>query len=453
MSYHDNNKGFKFTEDDPEWSNNIKSYEHDKKNLPWKVNPMPRYIHHKEMLERDLNFNPILQKYNDKNYDSEISKNEDRTLKRSLSQYYDNALRYEQTFDIINLQDRLKGFESHPDYPQYKEKEYHQSKYCPSANRGYNILSNKSLAVHNNIPYENRPSDDSQIFNLPKPQQIKAVNYKDYNIVNNCYKENDEIKSKLDKEISYLAAAKRIYSRKDYDIIKNKYYNPDMQKDIEEKERKKNDINRNVIPYKGQLYNPINMSVYDKDNLALKDSKQYNRINRYRLRPSLDDYYRRKDYEREIRSEKRLLNKLDYKRFQLSDKRGYDLLNMKDIYNKYKDNFYQYKNQNNDWERIQNGGSDNKTISISNIYKDPYDKADLDDNLYRFKQNRKKELNRLKPIENEEIFKANSIRRKVVSSSVDNVVHNKTQEIINKISMNKEDWFKKNKSIDMQAKV
>ena len=60
---------------------------------------------------------------------------------------------------------------------------------------------------------------------------------------------------------------------------------------------------------------------------------------------------------------------------------------------------------------------------------------------------------RLKPIENEEIFKANSIRRKVVSSSVDNVVHNKTQEIINKISMNKEDWFKKNKSIDMQAKV
>ena len=134
MSYHDNNKGFKFTEDDPEWSNNIKSYEHDKKNLPWKINPMPRYIHHKEMLERDLNFNPILQKYNDKNYDSEISKNEDRTLKRSLSQYYDNALRYEQTFDIINLQDRLKGFESHPDYPQYKEKEYHQSKYCPSAN-------------------------------------------------------------------------------------------------------------------------------------------------------------------------------------------------------------------------------------------------------------------------------------------------------------------------------
>ena len=453
MSYHDNNKGFKFSEDDREWSNNIKSYEHDKKNLHWKVNPMPRYIHHKEMLERDLNFNPILQKYNDKNYDSEISKNEDRTLKRSLSQYYDNALRYEQTFDIINLQDRLKGFESHPDYPQYKEKEYHQSKYCPSANRGYNILSNKSLAVHNNIPYENRPSDDSQIFNLPKPQQIKAVNYKDYNIVNNCYKENDEIKSKLDKEISYLAAAKRIYSRKDYDIIKNKYYNPDMQKDIEEKERKKNDINRNVIPYKGQLYNTINMSVYDKDNLALKDSKQYNRINRYRLRPSLDDYYRRKDYEREIRSEKRLLNKLDYKRFQLSDKRGYDLLNMKDIYNKYKDNFYQYKNQNNDWERIQNGGSDNKTISISNIYKDPYDKADLDDNLYRFKQNRKKELNRLKPIENEEIFKANSIRRKVVSSSVDNVVHNKTQEIINKISMNKEDWFKKNKSIDMQAKV
>ena len=55
--------------------------------------------------------------------------------------------------------------------------------------------------------------------------------------------------------------------------------------EIEHKEKNKQELNIiNKIPYKGQLYNPINMSVYDKDNLMLKDSKEYNKINRYQCR-------------------------------------------------------------------------------------------------------------------------------------------------------------------------
>jgi len=64
-------------------------------------------------------------------------------------------LRYEQTFDLITLKDKLKGFEIHPDYP--KEKTSERTKKTESTKLNYNIISNKNFKEHHfNMP-EKRP--------------------------------------------------------------------------------------------------------------------------------------------------------------------------------------------------------------------------------------------------------------------------------------------------------
>jgi len=51
----------------------------------------------------------------------------------------DRALRYEQTFDIINFDNKLKGLEEKPDYPKEKPWYFKPDK---DTKVDYNIVSN-----------------------------------------------------------------------------------------------------------------------------------------------------------------------------------------------------------------------------------------------------------------------------------------------------------------------
>jgi hypothetical protein len=58
---------------------------------------------------------------------------EQRNLIDTLAKNKDRALRYEQTFNIINLDDKLKGLEDKPGYPKPKTPNYNK-KNCNSTN-------------------------------------------------------------------------------------------------------------------------------------------------------------------------------------------------------------------------------------------------------------------------------------------------------------------------------
>ena len=196
---------FKFPIDDPSWSTNIQNYHHYKTHLPWGKNPKQEYITHKDMYLRDNHFNAILQKYTNPAQDKEILSKENTLLKRSISQFYDNSLRYQQTYDIINLKDKFKGFENHPDYPFPKAIPNNKINPSLTNTKSFNILSNKNLYEHNNIPYEKRPLPNTKNESI-KTLPTKAANFKDYNIISNKYKQHNDEKEQLDKEIAYLTA-------------------------------------------------------------------------------------------------------------------------------------------------------------------------------------------------------------------------------------------------------
>jgi hypothetical protein len=204
----------------PDWSKNIKQYEHDKKNLLWGANPKPTIITHKIMKERENIFNPISQKYYNDSYNETLKSKEREFQISEASKNYDKALRNEQTYNIVNLKDKLLGFELHADYPKYKDDI--KKKKLESSNATYNIISTISLDKHNYLPPEKRPKFQEES-NEIKPHKVNAQNYKDYDIISNKYRINHEAKSKADYDISRINAAKNYWKTHDFDFIQNRY--------------------------------------------------------------------------------------------------------------------------------------------------------------------------------------------------------------------------------------
>ena len=74
-----------------------------------------------------------------------------------------------------------------------------------------------------------------------------------------------------------------------------------MNKIEDEKINRKNE---NLIPYKGQKYNPINMKIYDTEILN-KDSQENTKLqNKFKLRKDLEMFYNYQE-ENNLRNSKK----------------------------------------------------------------------------------------------------------------------------------------------------
>ena len=144
-----------------DWYHNVKEYEQNKKILPWMETKKPQVVTTKVIKEKDNIFDPILQTYKDKTRDSTTCNSEASHLKNQLAKNKDRSLRYEQTFDIISLSDKLKGFEQHNDYPAMKSDI--KKKTLQSNRVNYHILSNITLDKQNYLPPEQRPVIDHNV--------------------------------------------------------------------------------------------------------------------------------------------------------------------------------------------------------------------------------------------------------------------------------------------------
>ena len=146
-------------------------------------------------------FNPVTQKYSNNELDKAIRIEEKKNMINKIATDYDNQLRNEQTYNIINLTDRLSALNYHealPEGPHPLNKEVSKAP--------YNIISNLPLNVHHYNKPELRPNvSDDDIRNKNK---VNKNNYRDYNIINNRYFAFNKEKMETEKEIEKLTAAK-----------------------------------------------------------------------------------------------------------------------------------------------------------------------------------------------------------------------------------------------------
>jgi hypothetical protein len=154
-----------YSTDNFNWSEEIKNYDHNRKNLAYEIKD-PILVTHKDIYNRDIYFNPVLQKYNDPKLESKVKTEEKTKLINTIVKNKDNSLRVEQYYDIINLNDKLKGLESHQHYPRESHKTKRLSKEISRTN--YNILSNITYDKHHYLKPENRPKikDEVLYYNL-----------------------------------------------------------------------------------------------------------------------------------------------------------------------------------------------------------------------------------------------------------------------------------------------
>jgi hypothetical protein len=421
------------------WPKTILDYDYSKRNLEWKFNKKP-FIRNQKLIKKIENqFHPILQKYYDDKINIAMNNNEKIDLKNQLAKNYDYQLKYEQSYNIINLKDKLKGFENHPNYPKQEknkikliEENFHKK--C------YNIISNISLSKHNFLPPEQRPKCKNEN-SEEKPKLINSNIYKDYDIISNRYKLFNDEKKATDLEFAKLNAAKKFYEQRDYDCLRGKYYDPEKQKKYEDELKEKNEKLKNAK--RDCLFNPVNNEIYDKEKLDSYDRNHGNSKYRYQIKPQIENYYRTKEYNNDIKKENALKNRLSYDRYKLEDQRGYDFFNMKNNFNHYKLT-QSCNNKKNPWELLKDKAGENETFSKKQIYKEPYDKTDVDKNEFEFRQRRQELLKNLPRIEDVESFKRKEFQPKIIQRQIETSSFPSRPNF-----MDKSQWFKNPKSIDM----
>lgn len=139
------------------------------------------------------------------------------------------------------------------------------------------------------------------------------------------------------------------------------------------------------------MYNSVNHTIVDKEKLEKFDSMQYNKKKRFELRYDIEDYYRNKNFEEDARKESTLATKLSYDRYKVTDNRGYDIVNMKNNFEHYK-NTVNTKGHSNEWEHLLSKAGEKETFNEKGIYRDPYDYTDNDKIAHLFKIGRQSNI-------------------------------------------------------------
>ena len=378
------------------WANQLKNYEYKHSHLPWEKNPLPSRVTTKMMKRNDNCFNLILQKYNDKEYEKSLHQKEKNDLISTIIKNQDNQLKVEQTFNIINLQDRLKGFENHPDYPKQKDLINKRKKINYDV-KNYNIISNLPLSVHHYDKPENRPNlvEKGQKNVGKKIKQFLFGNQeRDYDIISTKYKCYNDEKVQLDKELSKLNTARKFYGKNDYNPIKGAFFNQEKEESYQKmlKERIKNwgkekfEKMPKCAKGRSDIYDLISLNVVDKKGFNKMVTEERNKKKRYELRNDMDKYY----HELDLKKLDKENSKLDYKS------------------KKYKENREMSKNFSKgklyDWEKILKGASKNNTFNTKSIYRDPYEQSDVVANYDKFKLVRNKTLSELPKISEDKKF-------------------------------------------------
>ena len=434
-----------------EWEKNIKDYEYNKKNvIDWSKIKKPELITAEKVKEIDIYFNPILQKYNNISLNSKMVKKEKDEIINSIITSRDYQLSKEQTYNIINLEDKLKGFEKYPNYPKQKDiiKSRKKIIYHP---KNFNILSNIPLDIHHYDKPENRPKITSKS-ESPNFKTLPNIPfYKDYDIISNRYKFFNEEKNIVDKAINKIHTAKLFFKKNDYNPIKGCYFNNEKEKEFQKrrlqtqltwgKEKFKN--MPKCAKGKSDVYNLITTHVVDPIEMDRILKEEKDRIQRYGIRYQLEKFYRNRNFSQDFQDEMRNNNKVSFERFKIEDQRQYNILNLKDKpYKEHSKNVT--KGYQTVWETILSGANNNNTFDKKQIYRDPYDYSETGKFFNEYKIRRYNTLSKLKKIEEDNLF--NGRKKNVSKTKLIKKINNKDIKEICKTSnnlMDKSKFFSK----------
>ena len=431
------------------WKEDVQDYVYNKTYTKWGNNtPHVPKITSKLVKTNDTFFNPILQTYSNKKYDNQIRKREKSALVSEIIKNFDDQLKIEQTYNIINLQDRLKGFEKHPNYPVMKDL-IHKRKKIDFYPKNYNIMSNLSLTEHHYDKPENRPIYSYKESKIGK-KTFKYIGERDFDIISTKYKYFNEEKNEVDKALKRIKTAQIFYKNNIYNPIKGVFYNKEKEEEFQKK-RKEEEKNWGIerinnlpkcVKGKGDIYDLISLKIVDQKAMDSMIQEEKNKKKRYDIKYQIEKYYFDENMKKLDKIENRKNSKATYLRYKEQDKRQYDIIDLTEKpYNEHKDIIK--IGGISEWQKIINGAGDNNTFGTKKIYKDPYDYSETGPSYDIFKKKRSKTLKELPKIENDKLFDQNNKTKKSESKSKKNILLDFDKNL-KKFNISKEQFFNVN---------
>lgn len=397
---------------DKHWGEKLRDYKNSKKIFSYDSKVFPLHITNKMIMDSQREFNPITQKYYNEQRDKKFQQNTNIKRLEMISKGYDKQLEVESTYDIINLKNKLEHFNYEEPGPKPNAGfaiNDNQFNFEKSNVKPYNIISNLSLRKHNFVKPELRPENDNDLIRSEEGLSFKKNNIinkaditkkydRDYNIINNRYKIFNNEKMDTERKIQNLSAMKKMQNMRTYDIIRGKYLNPVLEKQLQEKEALELNKNKSKIKDKNYIVrNPINHIIYDEIEQKRLDDIDNDKKKRFLAGVYINDYYHSKSNNCESQ---KLLNHQNYFNpfeYKMQNKRGYNILtNAPQTVsegNKYLSEL-QSKKLITDWGKLKNNSDkDNNTFKSKNLYKVSCDPNDIDVNYSNYLNARKPILN------------------------------------------------------------
>ena len=147
-------------------------------------------------------------------------------------------MRMEQTYNILNFDNKLKGLENRPDYPKEKAWHFRSGK---DTMVNYNILSNIDMQEHHFQPPEKRPVPTEEEVSIQltvltslnmqkiRGKAIKHAAQRDYNVLTNRYLEHHEEKMAVNEDITKVEAAKTYWKTRKFDPLVVKFVDDEAE--------------------------------------------------------------------------------------------------------------------------------------------------------------------------------------------------------------------------------
>ena len=390
------------------WGDDIKNYAYTHTHLGWSGNATQPVVTSKQVKKNDIIYNPILQTYSNTQYEFDLRKKEKSDLIKTIIKNQDNQLKNEQTFNIINLTDRLKGFENDPNYPKMKDL-IHSRKVIETNPKNFNIISNLPLSEHHFDRPEKRP-----VYQQTEPKRhitYKIGQDRDFDIISTRYKHYNDEKIEVDKQIQKIQTAQIFYKKNDYNPIKGEYFNKSKEKEFlqkraeEQKNWGKDFIEKMPKCAKGKsdIYNLITLKVVDQKEMDNIIQTEKNKKQRYEIRYKIEGYYRDKCMKNLDRLEINKNRKASFYRYKEQDERQYDIIDLKDKPFKEHQNVIKVGGVS-DWEILLKGAGKNNTFCTKKIYKDLYDYSEAGLSYDKYRKNRKNKMEVLPSIDKDKLF-------------------------------------------------
>jgi hypothetical protein len=300
-----------------------------------------------------------LQKYNNINIESKSIQKDKEALMDKIIKSRDNQLKNEQVYNIINLEDKFKGFETCRNYintetiNKQSKKRFFREIY---KNLQFS-QNNENLKNHKRFSYFHKE--------------------KDYDIITTKYKHFNDEKNYIDKEINKINTARVFYKNNDYNPIKGAFYNDEKEEEFQKKRYETQltwgQMRLKNLPKcakgKSNVYNLITTSIVDPTEMNRLLEEERHKKQRYELRYQLEKYYKDNCVSKLSLDEIRNKNKVSFQRYKVEDQRQYNILNLKE--RPYKEHAKHSNGYQTIWETILSGGNDNNTFDKKKKIKIP----------------------------------------------------------------------------------